>query len=154
MHLQCAKCAHTYYTAHLCYHGRHACTTNAQNVCAYAFNSQGKITCADCQATHPMLKETVQVLPPLSSSLLTDQPAQWPSCKEEVQLKNINKHMSSSCMLHTHVTIQHILQKPLDAPLTKLEERLGSNIVRRWIQESDTRLPTGGSVNTKMHIHI
>ena len=73
---------------------------------------------------HTSNAETVQVPPPLSLSLLADQPAQCPSCKEEVQLKNINKHMSSGCTLHTHVTIQHILQKPLDAPLTKLEENM------------------------------
>ena len=90
----------------------------------------GQIICADCQTTHPMVTASVQVAPPLSLSLLADQPAQCPSCKEEVQLKNSTKHLSSGCTMRKHITMQHILQEELDVPLTKLEERVGSNIVR------------------------
>jgi hypothetical protein len=109
----------------------------------------GQIICADCQTIHPMVTASVQVTPPLSLSLLADQPAQCPSCKEEVQLKNSTKHLSSGCTMRKYITVQHILQEELDVPLTKLEERVGSNIVRWWIRQSDTseiRLPTGGSV--------
>ena len=97
MQLQCACLLHCPLMLPCLHHQCSEC------LCLHIQQS-GQIICADCQAT-------VQVPPPLSLSLLADQPAQCPSCKEEVQLKNINKHMSSSCTLHTHKTA---CQTPID----------------------------------------
>ena len=107
----------------------------------------GRIGCLDCNSRH---LSSAQAPLFLLVQLLADQLAMCSTCKEPVQLKNMDDHIKRGCTEHIHISLQTIIQKPLNAPLTKIEEKVGSNIVRQWIQASDgtepIRVPTGGPV--------
>ena len=68
----------------------------------------------------------------------------------------MSEHVRSECLLHLHITPQHIIDKPSNAPLTKMEEeKIGSSIVKHWIQSTNSsqpiKVPTGGQVNAYYH---
>ena len=109
----------------------------------------GRIKCPECDVVHPLTTTSIAAPSPLLLHLLADQLAMCSICKGAVQLKYYDEHVKSSCSEYLHVTVQQILNKPLSCPLSKLEEKIGSNVVRRWFHNSDNNViavPTGGPV--------
>ena len=125
--------------------------------CLYiALQQTGRIVCPDCQAHHPLTTTSVIRPPPLLLDLLADQVAECGVCKKPVQLKHMNEHTESGCMLYLHLTPEHIIKTPTNSPLSKVEERVGSNLVRRWLCTSgsnEVTVPTGGQVHVPVHVY-
>ena len=80
-------------------------------------------------------------------------------CGKQVQLQHLRQHIVTGCRelvaeSPEALTVQDILQQPLNAPTTSLEKRTAGHLVRKMLLEADTgtiSLPTGGHVSIIMY---
>ena len=73
-------------------------------------------------------------------------------CTECGQKVVLNKHTESECIdgQHQISTLQDILECPVDAPLTNIEQKVQSHLIKRSLtgstQDNLVRVKTGGQV--------
>ena len=141
----CKVCGNVLHSPLMLVCSHHMC---ADCLC-FTLQQTGRIMCPVCSVVCPLTNSSVVVPSPLLVDLLADQLAECSICKGAVQLKHFNEHKNSGCKAHQYLSIQQILEKPLSSTLTRTEERVGSNIVRRWFHASENNVvtvPTGGPV--------
>jgi hypothetical protein len=108
--------------------------------------------CLSCGAEHD-LGSAVSVSPIFNKLLL--KLVLRCICDKPVQLENLNLHIASSCKGHVvdasqGLTVQQLLQQPLNTQIISLEERTAGHLVRKMLLQAENNtitLPTGGHVS-------
>lgn len=131
----------------------------------------GKVVCADCLCSHlrcqnnsvcPCCHEehlnnftTIRKAPPLVLRLLENLCIVCAKCNSHMQLKVTQEHTEINCkpqdlQVASHSSVDDLLQQPLTAPLTAIEQKLQTRLARRSLstcKENIIQLKTGGKVN-------
>ena len=112
------------------------------------------LICPVCNVGHLNdFTTAIQEPSPLVMNILRQAKVNCKSCKLVVQLGNYIPHLDSQCARHmeTLVTIQDVLQRPLDSPLHPSEQQLQSRLTKRCLASSPEdnvmRVKTGGQVS-------
>ena len=125
------------------------------HMCAQCLRSKIKTTsslqCDQCSTQHALQPESIVAPSSLLLDLLSEQVAKCTTCGEGVQIKHLEQHIKSSCSEHISINASQMLKKSLTAPLSRIEERVTSTLVRRKISCSENpsmlTIQTGGPVS-------
>lgn len=151
--LQCKKC--------MCIADRPvtaACGGLFCYICAMATTKQNE-QCPACGSLHDGTPNPAgKIVTTVIGSLLLH----CTSCGVLIELQSLKQHQQSSCSLveppaPSKITLEQLLLRPANAPLTTDEKKLATSLVRRQTDTSSNvlTLPTGGQVHThaSMHAH-
>ena len=85
-----------------------------------------ELACPYCNTDHFKYSTTIRKASRLVLNVLKQVEVKCKSCTSVVQLGNCIPHVDSECAQHVQapVTIQDVLQKPLDSPLRLAEQQL------------------------------
>ena len=114
--------------------------------------------CPSCHTEHE--PSSVTAAPTVVINLLLNQVLKC-ICGKQIQLQHLQQHLNSGYKEFivespVTVTVEDILQQPLDAPATSLEKRTAGHLVRKMLHQSESAticLPTGGHVSIYHLIH-
>ncbi len=112
------------------------------------------LKCAVCKSIHPLNPSSVRAVSPLALQLLRDVKVSCQNCGVTVRLENIDQHLHSGCSSYAEITVDELLQQPSCSPLTQIEQKVASNVLRRHLQQSGGKpfeVQTGGRVR---YIHV
>ena len=119
-------------------------------LCSSLETSQ-KISCPCCYSDHLSDYSTIRPITPVISNLIGNTVYYCPSCNKYVTLKDIILHLNSSCKKPEScpLSISTILSVPLScsSPLTSIERRLTTQLVRWSVIDGVLQVETAGQVH-------
>ena len=119
-------------------------------VCAECLCSkvQDTLVCPCCSLDHLQDFTSIKTAPPLVVNVIGGLCIVCEKCHNHIKLKNYNSHLctTSPQQVLPHTSIDEILNQPLTAPLSALEQKLQTNLARRSSDEGILQLKTGGKV--------
>ena len=78
-------------------------------------------------------------------------------CTRKVQVNNIKTHLTTKCgagVSGVNMSVDDILSQPLTTPLSRVEQNVAYNVVKRMIKTGKKRdsvsLPTAGEVRSQL----
>ena len=98
------------------------------------------VQCAQCHTTHSPSPEVVTLPAPSMMKLLVEQDVTCDMCKRAVKVKHLDEHRKSEYSKYTQVTVQYLMNCPLTVPLSPIEEKLTSYLIRRKMNTSGSAL--------------
>ncbi len=116
------------------------------------------IQCPVCDESHLNDLEGIQRPSSLVMSILGELPIVCALCSAHMQLGMYKEHRQSECQRHVLqvVTVDELLNKPLDSPLLPAEEKLHTQLTKRYMatstHENILQVKTGGQVS-KIYTH-
>ena len=105
------------------------------------------LPCPHCQCNHPLQQSTFRTPAPLTDKLLQQLVIRCDrseACNKVVHLRDLKSHLESKCKLLTNstitssVTLDQILQQPVNAPATQIEMEAAGHVVRKILAQSVT----------------
>ena len=114
-----------------------------------------------CSTTHLTDYSTIREASTLIQTMLGSVCVLCKKCHGHMRLKNLSEHAANSCSTHllpvSPVSVEQVLEQPATAPLTPLEEKLQTSLVKRSLSTSpDNRvvqLKTRGQVIKNNNLH-
>ena len=112
----------------------------AECCCTWLKHCNG-LTCPCCYSSHISDYNTIRTAYPLILSMLGSLCVLCDECHCHIRLEKLNEHVASSCSKLTclpssTVSIEQVLKKPTTAPLTPLEQKLQTSLVKRSLSTS------------------
>ena len=106
--------------------------------------SDGGVTeCPSCHEEHELAINSFQAISPVVTKLLSNLVirCEVPSCNKPVLLQHLGKHIESGCKemvadVASTLTVEQVLEQPLDVPPTSLEKRAAGHLVRKMLHQS------------------
>ena len=114
------------------------------------------LSCPCCYSSHISDFNTIRSASPHILSMLGSLCVLCDECHCHVRLEKLHEHVASSCSTHTYppastVSIEQVLKQPPTAPLTPLEQKLQTSLVKRSLsaspEERVLQLKTRGQVH-------
>ena len=102
-------------------------------ICA-ALEASRSISCPCCYDDHLSDFSTIRPVTPIINDVLKCTMHKCKLCHGNVILKNVIPHLSSNCKRFNDTSINSILSMPTTQPLTPIENRLTSHLVRRSVE--------------------
>ncbi len=131
------------------------CKVPACADCCIGLAQKGDITsCPSCQQCHDTTTASFQPVSSVHMKLLSHLVLKC-DCGKSVLLGSLAQHLSSGCRemvaeVASAITVEQILEQPLDAPTTSLEKQAAGHLVRKMLHQSSNpntiTVPTGGHV--------
>lgn len=134
-------------------------------VCAECFierlQHSKQLTCPCCSTSHIEDFTTIRPASQLTQSMLSRLCVVCEKCQSHLRLDKLKEHVSNSCSTHSEevppsVSVEHILNRPSTAPLTPVEQKLQTSLVKRSLstspEERILRVKTRGQVYTYMYM--
>lgn len=119
------------------------------------------LSCPCCYGSHLEDFTTIKTVEPLTLKLLASQTVQCTVCLQHMKLEQHSEHycqknlIAPSTQHSPSTSIQEVLAKNSDTPLTTLEHKLQTSLVKRSLSGSSNatiQLKTGGQVSQSIHI--
>ena len=121
----------------------------AECLCEWLRQSES-LACPCCYSDHLESYETLRPAPDIVLSVLADQKVTCRRCNQTGPLKHLDAHIDSKCVSYftPSQAINEILTRAQDSPLTGVELKLQSSLVRRSISTSPVlQVKTRGQVS-------
>jgi len=114
---------------------------------------QESLECPCCHIDHLRDFATIRSAPPIVLSMLESVCVVCHKCTRHMKVRDFIQHTKTSCeheqqVVQEHSSVQDLLQQPLTAPLTAIEQKLQTSLARRSMNSSDNvlQMKTGGKV--------
>ena len=101
--------------------------------CCQRLRVSGSLSCPCCYSEHLADYDTIRPASHLTLRVLGSMEVTCTSCSSTVQLKDHKDHADCGCKVHCKktVSVREVLDKPRDTPLSALEQKLQSSLVKR-----------------------
>ena len=129
--------------------------------CLWLIQKGDMSNCPSCGSEHEVDFSTFSQIPAFLLKILLQQVLHC-ICSKPVRLEHLRAHLDTSCKelvadIPSSVTLEQILEQPLDTPPTTFERQVVGHLFRKMMQQSThsqtVTVPTGGHVSVGEHTH-
>ncbi len=107
-------------------------------------------SCPACSEHHESVKESFNQPSPVIQKILDNLVLHCdnPHCNSPILLQHLGRHVESGCkaymrMAAESLTLEQVLQQPLDTPPTSLESNVLGQLASRALRDGTVTVPTG-----------
>ena len=132
-----------------CYHC--ACMSCVKSI----ITESGALTCPQCSVQHAIKLSSVRPPSQLLVQLFGRINVRCSLCQCQILAKNAERHIQSGCEKYTLTTLESIMERPTNVPLTAAEKKVGDHIVRRMVGNTTqpVQVSTRGPVSL-VNLHV
>ena len=115
------------------------------------------LVCPCCSSDHLKSFDTIRPAASIVATILADQKVRCRRCHQVGQLRHLKAHLESQCAssFTPPQAVEDIVNRPRDSPLTPMEKKLQSSLVRWSISTSPVlQVKTGGQVSLEIHSRL